>query len=149
MAHHGAAESVGNGACVRQFAGDTMADLATFQARYVGGTGFGSEQTVDGVRIESPLDCTVACFGWKRRARRASGKRYPQARRLNAVESSSFMGKAAMREFKARGFDYLFMRNSEPGWAEIHENPEAWGLTLLGDAEQRPVVPATMRAIQS
>jgi hypothetical protein len=95
---------------------------------------FGSEQTVDGVRMESPLDCTLRVVRLEAAGEAGEWQTVSAGARIDAVESSSFMGKAAMRELKARGFDYLFVRNSEPGWAEILENPEAWGLTALGDA---------------
>ncbi len=42
-----------------------------------------------------------------------------------------FMGKAAMRELKARGVDYIYLRDSDYGGPEVLENPEAWGLTPI------------------
>ena len=39
-----------------------------------------------------------------------------------------------MRELKLRGIDYLFIRKGEFGWAEVDDNPEAWGLQEVGAA---------------
>lgn len=94
----------------------------------------GSEQSVDTVRMESPYDCTerVVRLSWS-----AGGENWEtiaDSAEIGAADAPPFMGKAAMREFKIRGIDYFFIRHGEPGWAEVHENPEAWGLTQVGEA---------------
>jgi hypothetical protein len=94
----------------------------------------GSDQSIDRVRLESPLDCTVRVLRLDVAGADGTWRKIADQARIEAVNAPSFMGKAAIREMKARGVDYFFIREGEPGAAEIQENPEAWGLTVIGTA---------------
>ncbi len=93
----------------------------------------GSSQTLDAVQLEDPLDCNEH---WLRiDGLTADGKwaTIPAERKGGLANPPQFMGKAAMREIKLRGVDYFFIREGEYGFPEISENPEAWGLTEIGN----------------
>jgi hypothetical protein len=96
---------------------------------------FGKPQTVDRVR----LDCGAECARDKLRLEGmdASGRWITLANSAKTSQQPTpgFMGKGAMREFKARGVDYIFLRDSDFGAPEVLENPEAWGLTPAGRVE--------------
>ena len=132
--NHCASESVGDPTGLRQQPRDALAFAATIRARHVGrgrprrGTesGHGPSREPSRLRGSHP----------------APGRDGPQ-REMDHVSASAqivpltpppFMGKAAMRELKLRGIDYLLLRETDFGYPEVQENPAAWGLTEVGKA---------------
>lgn len=97
---------------------------------------FGMDQQVDAVQLEGPYDCVA--HGERIEGMGAGGKwtALTDQRTIAALSPRSFMGKAAMRELKLRGYDFLFIRKGEFGWAEVAENPDAWGLQEVGQANE-------------
>jgi hypothetical protein len=96
----------------------------------------GRPRSVDAVQVEGPLDCAEHKLRLDAITPSAPEKWTTLAadRRIVVLSPPAFMGKAAMREWRLRGISYLFIRDGDFGAAEIVENPEAWGLTLAGQA---------------
>jgi hypothetical protein len=95
---------------------------------------FGAAQQVDAVQLESPYDCVA--HSERLEAMTADGKwrMLTDQRSISPASPQVFMGKAAIRELKLRGVDFLFIRKGEFGWAEVDDNPGAWGLQEVGAA---------------
>jgi len=93
---------------------------------------FGKPQTIDRVRLDCGAECTVDKL--RLEGMDASGRWITLANSAKTSQQPTpgFMGKGAMREFKARGVDYIFLRDSDFGGPEVLENPESWGLTPAG-----------------
>jgi hypothetical protein len=89
---------------------------------------------IDAVQLESPYDCTAHELRVEGLTADGRWETLANKRTIIPLNPPSFMGKAAMREMKLRGVDYLFIREGEFGYAETFENPAAWGLTLTGTA---------------
>ena len=95
---------------------------------------FGRERTIDAVQLEGPTDCSARSLRLDGLTAGGKWTTLDPQRDMSPLDPSPFMGKAAMRELKQRGIDYLFLRDSDFGAAEVIESPEAWGLTLVGQA---------------
>ena len=95
---------------------------------------FGAVQQVDAVALEGPYDCVAHNERIEAMTGDGAWRTLTDQRTIEPKKPRAFMGRAAMRELKLRGFDYLFIRKGEFGWAEVDENPEAWGLKEAGVA---------------
>ncbi len=94
----------------------------------------GTEQNLDTVEADSPHDCVAHTL--RLETMDASGKwsTVSASPQIVPLTPPQFMGKAAMRELKLRGIDYLFLPETDFGNPEVQENPAAWGLTEVGKA---------------
>jgi hypothetical protein len=95
---------------------------------------FGARRTIDAVHLDGPYDCTAHAERIEGMTADGGWTTLASERKVVATRVSPFMGTAAMRELKLRGYDYVFLRKGEFGWAEVLEHPEAWKLTALGQA---------------
>ncbi len=91
-------------------------------------------QPVESVQLETTYDCRGHDLRIDGLAENGQWRTLSTARQIHPLTPPTFMGKAAAREMKARGVDYIFIREGEYGYAEIFENPDAWGLALIGTA---------------
>ena len=94
--------------------------------------GFPAPHTVDRVRLECAsestrtplrLDGLDASGAWRTLATSAS---------TTEIAPVRFMPLAAIREMKARGVDFLLIRDSDWNARDILEDPKAWRLTPVG-----------------
>ncbi len=95
---------------------------------------FGRLRTIDAVQLEGPTDCSAHSLRLDGLTADGKWTTLDPQRDISPLDPSPFMGKAAMRELKQRGIDYLFLRDTDFGAADVIENPEAWGLSLAGQA---------------
>lgn len=94
----------------------------------------GSAHTLDSVQVDSPHDCLAHSLRLETMNPNGQWSAVPGGPRILPLAPPPFMGKAAMRELKQRGIDYLFLRDTDFGFPEVQENPAAWGLTEVGTA---------------
>lgn len=94
----------------------------------------GQTQAVDGVLLSGPTDCSEHDLRVEGMGPDGNWTMLADKREILKLTPPLFMGKAAMQELKLRGADYLFIRDTDFGNAEVLENPEAWGLTEVGRA---------------
>lgn len=92
---------------------------------------FGSVQTIDRVRLECGSECTLSRLKLEGMDAAGNWRTLADSPQTTQRPTPGFMGKGAIRELKARGVDYIFLRDSDYGGPEVLENPEAWGLTPI------------------
>ena len=97
---------------------------------------FGRPQMVDAVELESPTDSGHRDLRVEGADANDHWTVLSSTRTIEWLNPPQFMGKAAMREMKWRGIDYLFLREGDYGYPEVAENPAAWGLTEVGSANK-------------
>lgn len=94
----------------------------------------GRPQLVDAVELESPTDSGHRDLRVEGAGADGRWTVLGTVRTIDWLNPAQFMGKAAMRELKWRGIDYLYLTESDFGYPEVAENPPAWGLTEVGTA---------------
>jgi hypothetical protein len=92
---------------------------------------FGSQETVDRIRLECGKECALSRLKLEGMDADGNWRTLAGSPTVTQRPTPGFMGKAAMRELKARGVDYIYLRDSDYGGPEVLENPEAWGLTPI------------------
>jgi hypothetical protein len=95
----------------------------------------GREQPVDEVRLETSRDYLKVRLEVQRRNEAGQWEKLadqPEDREIPAPKSAR---RAATRELHDRGLHYILMWDMDWGADDIREDPEGWGLQLVGDAQ--------------
>jgi 4-amino-4-deoxy-L-arabinose transferase-like glycosyltransferase len=94
----------------------------------------GAAQMVDRVLLDCASECTLTKVRLDGADASGAWRTLSDSPSIAETGPVRFMGREAIGEMKARGVDYLLIRDSDWGAAEILEDPKAWGLTPVGRA---------------
>jgi hypothetical protein len=97
---------------------------------------FGRDEAASSVVVETAPDQPGVRL--KLEGRDASGKWIPLAPAPEIRDAARPLGlrRAAAEELKRRGIDYLVVFDSELGAEDMRQNPELWGVRLVGEYKQ-------------